>query len=380
MYERAIELLSRYQDLYRDSRLPPGFAPHVNRQQLREIEAELRSLPPFAERPSHYRKGYGSGGVLQAAGAAVMFVMQEANPRHVTESIARLLDENQAEFQEVWSIQGIQGNFNISLGDGFHVESVAPLHHLLGPITIAGEHEVLNLARDFYTTAKIVETFRLSPVFTNGMMQPDRDSMIRSTHKFEDILTALQLAADGPVSLAYRTTIASDPYFPTTGSGGASYGIDVAGTEGSRTSLEGLADLHAKMIKFEPTHKVSLRLAVDRLAASRRNDGLAMKALNLGVALEILTTHNDNSKSDNVERVSIRGALLARDVLEERRQARKEIKDLYNHRSDAAHKGVVNPKFAVDFAKYNRLVTEIAVAIVSRGSFPRWDDLQLAGC
>lgn len=114
-----------------------------------------------------------------------------------------------------------------------------------------------------------------------------------------------------------------------------------------------------------------------RINSSRGQREQADRAIDLGLALEVLTTNSDPQKTEVRFRVSVRASLLLAGTAEERRRNRKLAADLYDQRSAAAHSGVVSEKFDKLKDNADELVCQLALAIAKRGRFPNWNDLQV---
>lgn len=144
-------------------------------------------------------------------------------------------------------------------------------------------------------------------------------------------------------------------------------------------------DLIQKLDQFNGARD-SLRLAMSHLRAARRSRSAEDQAINLGIALEVLLTHDDNTTTEIANRVASRGAWLAGQSSDERMQIAHLIKSLYDQRSQAVHKGVLERKPSIngqkvpffEFAPHAAsLVGDIYQALLMRGEWPNWERLVL---
>jgi hypothetical protein len=124
----------------------------------------------------------------------------------------------------------------------------------------------------------------------------------------------------------------------------------------------------------------SLTRAIDRLGRSRLAVHPVDRALDLGMAAEIVLMHdNSPSNTEITHKIGSRAAwLLGKDV-DERATIFEEIKHLYKARSHAVHSGVFPPKSKVDLDLADQLVVRIMQAILARGSIPDWTSLTMGG-
>lgn len=124
----------------------------------------------------------------------------------------------------------------------------------------------------------------------------------------------------------------------------------------------------------------SLTRAIDRLGRSRLAVHPVDRALDLGMAAEIVLMHdNGTSNTEITHKISSRAAWLLGADANERSTIFDEMKHLYKARSDAVHSGVLPPKSKVDLDLADQLVVRVVQAILERGGFPDWASLTLGG-
>jgi hypothetical protein len=124
----------------------------------------------------------------------------------------------------------------------------------------------------------------------------------------------------------------------------------------------------------------SLARAIDRIGRSRLAANPVDRALDLGIAAEIVLMHDHSPANTEIaHKIGGRAAwLLGRDP-GEREMIFKEMKLLYQARSQAAHSGTLSSKANHDLDSADRLVTRVFNAILERGSFPEWNNLVMGG-
>ncbi len=124
----------------------------------------------------------------------------------------------------------------------------------------------------------------------------------------------------------------------------------------------------------------SLTRAIDRLGRSRLAIHPVDRALDLGMAAEIVLMHDlGTSNTEITYKIGSRAAWLLGEGAAERAKIFDEMKHLYKARSDAVHSGVLSPKSKVDLDLADKLVVRVIRAILQRGSFPDWTSLTLGG-
>lgn len=124
----------------------------------------------------------------------------------------------------------------------------------------------------------------------------------------------------------------------------------------------------------------SLARAIDRMGRSRLAANPVDRALDLGIAAEIVLMHDQSPANTEIaHKIGGRAAwLLGRDP-SEREAIFKEMKLLYQARSQAAHSGMLSSKSKHDLDSADRVVTRLFNAILERGSFPNWNNLVMGG-
>jgi hypothetical protein len=129
----------------------------------------------------------------------------------------------------------------------------------------------------------------------------------------------------------------------------------------------------------------ALNLAIERLVRSRRARATADRALDLGVALEVLLRHVPGSPrkrdSDITRKLASRaGWLLAADG-EDEAVVKLRINKLYELRNDAAHFGSVRRRTALDGREVSTeealdsgasLCARLMLAVLKAGDWPQW--------
>lgn len=124
----------------------------------------------------------------------------------------------------------------------------------------------------------------------------------------------------------------------------------------------------------------ALARAVDRLGRSRLAVHAVDRALDLGMAAEIILMHDlGTSNTEITYKIAGRAAWLLGCDATERAAIFDQIRHLYQARSQAVHSGALSTKSKVDLDAADQLVAHAARAILDRGRFPDWLALTMGG-
>lgn len=124
----------------------------------------------------------------------------------------------------------------------------------------------------------------------------------------------------------------------------------------------------------------SLTRAIDRLGRSRLAAHPVDRALDLGMAAEILLMHDlGSSNTEITHKIGSRAAWLLGQDAQQRAAIFDEMKHLYKARSEAVHSGIFSPKAKVDLDLADQLVVLVVQAVLERGCFPDWASLTMGG-
>lgn len=124
----------------------------------------------------------------------------------------------------------------------------------------------------------------------------------------------------------------------------------------------------------------SLSRAIDRLGRSRLAVHSVDRALDLGMAAEIVLMHDQSrSNTEITYKIAGRAAWLLGDDADQRAGIFDQVKQLYAARSTAVHSGVLPSRSNIDLNVADELVSLVIRAILERGSFPDWMSLTMGG-
>ena len=110
--------------------------------------------------------------------------------------------------------------------------------------------------------------------------------------------------------------------------------------------VEAAEELASTYFRMDSTRRQeTLHIPLDQLDRASRDDDLADRSIDLGMALEALLLHelDGRDRGELRFRLSLRGAWLGGNDATERAKIQKTLKDVYDLRSSAVHTGRVEP-------------------------------------
>jgi hypothetical protein len=157
---------------------------------------------------------------------------------------------------------------------------------------------------------------------------------------------------------------------------------DLHPSDGERLAM-GLAQWTAFRGNYDQLH-----LACSRLRRARRGMHSEDRAIDLGIALEILLSGGLNGNQELTHRLSVRGAWVLGQNPGERLDTMKALRSLYDMRSTAVHTGRISSPIKYAGRKISvfeapdegaRLCNDLIKTIVARGEWPSWDNVIMGG-
>lgn len=133
--------------------------------------------------------------------------------------------------------------------------------------------------------------------------------------------------------------------------------------------------------------KIEVGDAIEKLKSARCRASNEEKVIDYGTFLEMLLTRGDNSTGEISLRIAMRAAWLLGETFAERKAYFDLAKKVYSLRSRAVHDGTLqNDKKFKDlsydqknafFKEVDYFCCEIALEVMKRKAFPKWDSLTL---
>jgi hypothetical protein len=135
--------------------------------------------------------------------------------------------------------------------------------------------------------------------------------------------------------------------------------------------------------RLDPTRRQTLHIPLDRLDRASRNNDLADRSIDLGIALEALVLHelDGRDRGELRFRLSLRGAWLSGNDSKERAEIQRLLKDVYDLRSAAVHTGIVAPnaKNRQTIGRGADLCNRLIRQVIEAEHPIKWDSLVLGG-
>jgi hypothetical protein len=141
--------------------------------------------------------------------------------------------------------------------------------------------------------------------------------------------------------------------------------------------VQAASKLFESLERFHGSDADAIKTALDRLILALRQLSTVGKAIDLGIALEVILLHEmDGYQGELSYRSAMRGTHFVGGDRANQKATFKTLKDVYALRSIAVHKGRL-PDSAKDTETLDRgirLITDIARKIIELERFPNWED------
>jgi hypothetical protein len=335
----------------------------------------------------------GSGGTAFEEGRLASWFLWFANDFGLASakvSLNQWLDADKADVVNTLWVYGLDLDEEIKLEDGYCITPATQLpdstdkeEALLFRMTTRG-----TLVR--FPTVAITRICQVQKSFSaEGPLDPDRDAEFwKARQKLYDIAIVLNVLAGVSCLPASATVyaLATHPYGPFSGQGAQMFSYDVVGKRQTKLTQEHRADILTALHNFNrlaATDQQRFRRILSRLSQGKRRSEIEEKIMDLGIALEMLLL-KDNRNYDQLSLTfRLRGSWLISGTTAERRENYKLLKDLYNHRSQVAHSGLLEggdtkkiEEVRKQFPKYEALAEKICKRLLSKPTID-WDGLLL---
>ena len=310
---------------------------------------------------------------------AIDRLVEKIAPEDIVALFTNEVSRNAAVYEEVSPVLGIEINEPCELGDG--VRLVPPAADIFSAFDYPWRYSWPSMPTG---TVFLVQSYKVTPAFEQHPSEangPAGTSITQPASSARDAIRrrfrlACLLGSSGGVELP-MSVILSDRRALLSADG------TMSGRPFAAHPLVAFpADLATIKTAFGQlaalTEGDSLPRAIDRLGRSRLAIHPVDRALDLGMAAEIVLMHDlGTSNTEITYKIGSRAAWLLGEGAVERTKIFDEMKHLYKARSDAVHSGVLPPKSKVDLDLADQLVVRVMQAILQRGSFPDWTSLTL---
>jgi hypothetical protein len=348
------------------------------------LNNELLKTEPFAPLVGAWIFAADGGGMVadQTAGFwAIERLKSGCSPDEIIRSAKAEIDRNVSHLLEVWAVFGADIDKAVQIADGVRILPAAQVEE---------EWRKRNVQRplnpgpfDHPECCVLVQDVTITPAFSarteaerGAETEPNDAERSRTA---ELVRAALLLNGSTAVEVNTRSRLDTDNQLLMALAGsrlasawrGSPMGI-------VQFKADEFLTTYGELSGFRESE--SLLRAIDRLGRSRLNVFPADKALDLGIAAEILLMHGTGSSNTEIKnKLALRSAwLLGKDV-EQRMAISQRAKALYDARSKVAHSGMLPHPERFDRATGDDFVASVSRAILRAGQFPDWEVLCVGG-
>lgn len=351
-------------------------------EKRRSLSDALRQVAPF----SAYGNSWiftGDGGGAMAQGQfgdwAIDRLIKKLIPEQILDAFAEEVARNVGHYSELSAILGVQLDASVDLGDGVTLDA-EPTDYFAA-LTHRIPFQMLPVPTG---TSVLRQRYRVEPAFELRGDAPIGESVtvpaspVRSAVR-ERVRLACILASIGPVELPFSLMQPEPASLFAAGEG------NQAGRLFAPVPLVAFAVESAAIARAYHDLKAfrggtSIARAIDRLGRSRMAVNPVDRALDLGMAAEIVLMHDHSpSNTEIAHKIGGRAAWLLGETPDERAAIFGEMKALYGARSQAVHSGVLSSRSSIDLGAADALITRTFNTIVARGAFPDWASLVMGG-
>jgi len=323
--------------------------------------------------------GAGAGAQGRFGDWAIDRLVERLAPPQILDAFAAEVSNNSAGYDEVSPVLGVQVDATFDLDE--RISLVAEPTDKIEALFLYSPLQPFHFAPG---TSLLKQRYTVSPAFVQGGLEAAGDShtspdMTAREAARDHVRLACLLATTGAVELPL-SALAPDPQ-----------GLFVSGQGNQSGRPHGIVPLvvfpvdGAKVKWAYDLLKAfkggeSMARAIDRLGRARLATSPVDRALDLGMAAEIVLMHDHSPANTEIaHKIGSRAAWLLGSEPESRAAIFAEMKGLYQARSQAVHSGVLSSKSKVDLDAADRLVTAAFNAILERGRFPDWSSLVMGG-
>lgn len=244
---------------------------------------------------------------------------------------------------------------------------------------LGGSHEALR------PQAALMVTNNQQVLLPKKSRTPAKNSLsMDAIRKLEQVtLFCLTLASEhaAPVFTA-KTSWIDHPAHSYHGLSGGSGGTSPGEQQTSRYDefdANLVDELFKSVDRLKEKDQTALFLAVERLRRSRLHAEPVNRAIDLGIALEIIFLHKIKHNQELSYRAGTHAAFLVGTNEEKRRSIFKVVRDAYEARSVAVHTGQLKEKHIDSLSPADELCRSAAIKLVKSGGFPEdWESLIFA--
>lgn len=347
-----------------------------------QARAALAKVEPFsAFATTRIFSGDGASALLDVRFGqwAIRQLVRKMEPVEIIEAFEKEVARNSARYEEVSPVIGISVDERFEISPGIRL--VPPASSVLDPTSYSYRTQWGPMPEG---TGFLVQEYTVTPAFS-AEADPDAGSEVKvATHPDrakrdsvkERLRRACLLLSPGGVELPVSVIMADDrSLFQIDGNSSSR-------PYAARPQFALPVDTGEFMALFKALEHVAdrdvIERAIDRLGRSRLSVDPVDRALDLGIAAEIILMHDAGGGNAEITyKISSRAAWLVEAETDRRVAAFELMRDLYTARSKAVHTGKFPSKNPVDLDEADQLVSRIIRTIATRGAFPDWKRLAL---
>jgi hypothetical protein len=342
----------------------------------------LAAAEPFAEVAHAWVfSGDGAGAIVGGRFGewAIDRLVEHLSPTEVLAAFEREIERNSATYEDISPVIGIELKEHCELADG--ISLFPPSSDIFSGPDISWRFRWPQLPAG---TGFLVQRYRVTPAFEArpadalgplGTSVTDPPFTVREIVRRRFRLACL-LASAGAVELPLSVTAADRQNLLAIGGSIADGPFAAQPVSAFPADLGIIAQAFDQLATFAEGD--SLTRAIDRLGRSRLAVHPVDRALDLGMAAEIVLMHDQGGSNTEITyKIASRAAWLLGSDADDRADIFAGVKQLYGARSEAVHSGVLSRRSAVDLNSADTLVVRVFRAVLARGGFPDWATLTL---
>lgn len=362
----------------------------VGKKALEEIEADAR-----AQNLNGRMISTGNGASRFEPKTLAMWhvwAINEFGEETARNNLDRYLDSNEVPVLSVLWVLGIEVAETIELTHGL---KIVPAYQM--PDSREKEHY---LKHDFHVLGHQHPKPKSAIVFETSVRRdfdPEEDPA-QGFDQDKEFWDASKLLYETSLALNVIENVSCIPYFSTSytlpslpiglfgGSGGGFSLHDVIGHSTTKISAEQAVEINQVLDSFfalDEAEKKRFHRILSRLSQSKRRHQIEDKLLDLGIALEMALLEDNRNNQQLSLSFRLRGAWLIAKDAEQRAEVYRQLRTIYEHRSQVAHSGVLcgndNEKInAVNerYPEFCNLAEKILHKLICEGK-PEWSKLLL---
>tara|TARA_R110001606_G_scaffold233942_1_gene381576 strand:- start:71745 stop:72914 length:1170 start_codon:yes stop_codon:yes gene_type:complete len=349
---------------------------------VRRVDRVLSSSDPFRDyATTRVFSGVDASALIdgQFGEWAIDRLVENMKPKEIIEAFHAEVARNSCRYEEVSPIIGVKIEAEIEIAQGIHI--VPPSNSMLDPDSYSWRYQWPMIPEG---TGFLVQMYDVTPAFVQ-VGEGDAEAIntsetlpnaeTREAAK-QRVRRACLLSSDGGVEIPVSVALSDRKSL-----------FQVDGNSSSRpfaTKPNFAFTVNSCLIKavFDALAAMSerevLERAIDRLGRSRLAIDPIDRAIDLGIAAEIVLMHDVGSSNAEITyKISSRAAWLIGENIDARTEIFELMRDLYGARSKAVHSGKFPTKKPVDLDAADRMVSYVIRLVLERGQFPDWKRLAL---